>query len=103
MSRYRDNAGEFTATNTTILGISVDSEWANLAFRQQLGAEFPILSDFKKEVARRYGVLDEATGYARRVTFVIDKAGVVRHIDQGADALDPKGALGVCRLISKER
>lgn len=93
--------GEFNETNTVILGVSVDSTWANKAFREQLGAEFPILSDGKKTVVRLYGVLNEESGTAIRTTFVIDTDGIVRHIDQGRDALDPKGAIGACRLIRK--
>jgi len=101
MSRFRDNTGQFTETNTAILGVSVDSSWANKAFREQVGAEFPILSDAKKDVSRKYGVLNEESGMARRTTFVIDRAGVVRHIDQDRAALDPAAAIGVCRLIKE--
>lgn len=101
MSRYRDTTGQFTAANTAIVGISVDSEWANMAFRRQVGADFPILSDSKKQVVQQYGILDERSGYARRVTFVVDTLGIVRHIEQGSDALDPAGALGACSLLKK--
>ncbi|MBP1606829.1 MAG: alkyl hydroperoxide reductase/Thiol specific antioxidant/Mal allergen [Acidobacteria bacterium] len=101
MSRFRDKAGEFNETNTAILGVSVDSTWANKAFREQVGAEFPILSDWKKEVSRRYGVLNEDSGFARRTTFVIDIAGIVRHIDQDRNALDPANVVSVCRLLRK--
>ena len=101
MSRFRDKAGEFNEQNTTILGISVDSTWANKAFREQLGIEFPILSDGKRAVSRQYGVLNEESAVANRTTFVIDSGGVIRHIDQGREALDPSGAIGACRLIKK--
>jgi peroxiredoxin len=101
MSRYRDNSGEFTATNTQILGISVDSDWANSAFAEKVGAGFPILSDFRKDVSRKYGVLNEQTGLARRVTFVVDRTGVIRHVDLDQAALDPATALGVCRILKE--
>jgi mycoredoxin-dependent peroxiredoxin len=101
MSRYRDNAGKFNETNTVIFGLSVDSIWANTAFAKQLGADFPILSDWKKEVARTYGILDETNGVARRTTFVIDTNGIVQHIDQGSAALDPAGAVGACSRLKK--
>ena len=101
MSRYRDNAGKFTETNTVIFGASVDSAWANKAFREQLGIEFPILSDGKREVAKQYGILDENSGTARRTTFVIDVEGIVRHIDQGSEAMDPSGAIGMCQRLGK--
>lgn len=102
MSRYRDNAGKFNETNTTVFGVSVDSAWANKAFREQLGVEFPILSDGKRDVSRKYGILDEENGVARRTTFVIDTNGVVQHIDQAREALDPSGAVGACERIHKK-
>lgn len=101
MSRYRDNASKFDKSATAIFGVSVDSTWANKAFRESTGVEFLILSDSKKDVARQYGVLDEQSGFARRTTFVIDSAGIVRHIDQGRDALDPSGAINACSLLKK--
>ena len=101
MSRYRDNAGKFNETNTEVFGVSVDSTWANKAFREQTGVEFPILSDWKKEVSRKYGILNEDSGFARRVTFEIDMDGIVQHIDIGNDALDPSGAIGACSLLKK--
>jgi peroxiredoxin len=101
LARFGEQAGEFNASNTTVLGVSVDSTWANKAFREQLGVEFPILSDWKKEVSRKLGILNEETGFARRTTFVIDTTGIVRHIDQDRGALDPTGALAACRLLRK--
>jgi peroxiredoxin Q/BCP len=101
MQQYHQTAGKFNASNTQIFGVSVDSTWANKAFREQIGAEFPILSDWKKDVSRQLGILNEETGFARRTTFVIDKAGIVQKIDQGSDALDPSGLVGVCEKLSK--
>ena len=68
------------------MGVSVDSVWANKAFAEQLGVDFPILSDTKHEVSRSYGVYDEGNGVSRRTTFVIDPNGVVQHIDQSSEA-----------------
>jgi peroxiredoxin len=102
MQQYQASSGAFTAANTTILGVSVDSTWANKAFREQLAAEFPILSDWKKDVSRQYGLLDEGTGFARRATFVIDKAGIVRKVDVGREALDPSGVVGMCKTLASQ-
>jgi peroxiredoxin len=101
MQQYHQTTGRFNASNTAIFGVSVDSTWANKAFREQIGAEFPILSDWKKDVSRQLGILNEETGFARRTTFVIDKAGIVQKIDQGNDALDPSALVGVCEKLSK--
>lgn len=102
MSRYRDTYAQFGANNAAVLGVSVDSTWSNMAFRTQMGLDFPLLSDFKREYSKQIGVLDENSGTARRFTFVIDDQGIVRHIDTAAAALDPSGALGVCSLIKKK-
>ena len=101
MQQYHQATGKFNASNTAIFGVSVDSTWANKAFRETIGAEFPILSDWNKDVSRKLGILNEETGFARRTTFVIDKAGIVQKIDQGNDALDPSGVVGVCEKLSK--
>ena len=71
MSRYRDNYAQFNANNAAVFGVSVDSTWANLAFRQQMKLDFPLLSDSKKDYTRSLGILDENSGMARRVTFVM--------------------------------
>ena len=102
MQQYQASSGQFTAANTRILGVSVDSTWANRAFREQLGVEFPILSDWKKDASRQYGLLDENSGVARRATFVVDKKGVVQKVDVGRDALDPSALVGVCEKLSKD-
>lgn len=102
MKQYQTQHGTFTAANTRVLGISVDSTWSNRAFREQLGVEFPILSDWKRNAAEAYGLLDTNSGVARRATFVVDKAGVVRKVDVGREALDPSGVAGMCKTLETQ-
>ncbi len=85
-----------------MIGISVDSVWANKAFADDLHLSYPVLSDVKHDVSRAYGVYDDANAVARRTTFVIDESGIVRHIDQSSEALDPNGAIGACPLPKKK-
>lgn len=85
-----------------MVGVSVDSVWANKAFADQLHLAFPLLSDARHDVSRAYGVYDDANGVSRRTTFVIDEDGIVRHIDQSSEALDPNGAIGACPLPKKK-
>jgi peroxiredoxin len=59
----------------------------------------PLLSDFKREVAARYGVLNEDRGFANRATFVIDKSGRIQSIEVGRTAIEVTGALGSCRSV----
>ena len=102
MSRYRDNYAQFNANQAKVFGVSVDSTWANLAFREQMKLDFPLLSDSKKDYTKQLGILDDNSGMARRYTFVIDEGGVLRHIDAAQAALDPTTAIGACALIKKK-
>jgi peroxiredoxin Q/BCP len=76
----------------------VDSREKNKKFAQSLGIEFPILSDEDKSVSRAYGVLIPLLRLAHRVTFVIDKQGIIREIIKGGAAVSPAGALTACSL-----
>ena len=68
--------GEFQKLNTEVLGISVDSKHSSAAFAEHLHLDFPLLSDFNKDVTTAYGVLREG-GFAERALFVIDKGGKI--------------------------
>lgn len=63
-----------------VLTVSVDSVFAHRAWADREGFTFSLLSDFwpHGQVARAYGVFDEAKGVAQRGTFVIDGEGVIR-------------------------
>ena len=85
-----------------MLGISLDSQERNRKFAEETGATFPLLCDTDKQVAKAYGVLNFTRLFANRVTFVIDKEGIIRHIEEGGDAIDPSGALHACPLPGKQ-
>ncbi|MFG6191413.1 peroxiredoxin [Nonomuraea sp. JJY05] len=63
-----------------LLTVSVDSMFTHRAWADREGYVFPLLSDFwpHGQVARAYGVFDEAKGFALRGTFIIDGEGVIR-------------------------
>lgn len=77
---------QFAAINTELLGLSVDSEYAHIAWmraiKEKFGVaiDFPIIADPKMKVARAYGMIHsgEADTSAVRATFVIDPEGVLR-------------------------
>lgn len=73
---------EFGAANAQVLAVSVDSKYSHLAWLKS-GAldklEYPLLSDFSKQTARAYGVLDEENSTARRGLFIIDPNGVIQY------------------------
>jgi peroxiredoxin len=101
MAKYQETSGQFNANNTVILGISVDSPWANAAFAEKLGVQFPILSDAKRDISRAYGVFDEQNIVARRTTFVIDREGIVQQVFMAQEALDPAHALEACAILKE--
>ncbi|WP_236026400.1 peroxiredoxin [Geomonas azotofigens] len=73
---------EFQKLNTVVLGASTDSKYSHLAWVQRgdLGnLQYPLLSDIKKEVAEKYGALDEKEGVALRALFIIDPDGVLQY------------------------
>ena len=103
MKAYQADIAKFDATETQVLGISMDSFASNKRFAQDIGVKFPLLSDWNRTVVRDYGILDEKSGYAARATFVVDKAGIIRHIEQGKTAIDPTGAYQACSIFSKKK
>jgi len=82
-----------------VLAISVDDAKTVHDFASAIGASYPLLSDEGREVSKRYGVLDPGGRVDRRVTFVIDREGIVRKIDSGSDAVDPGGVVKFCSLM----
>ena len=83
--------------------MSVDSVPANREFAKQLGITFPILSDFKRTVVKDYGVFNEEQGFGNRATFLIDKEGIIRHIDEGNTAIDPTSAAEACNVLNRKK
>jgi len=75
---FSEDFGRFEDTNTVVLPISVDSVPTLKAFRAREQMSVHLLSDFKREVSRAYGVLDEEKFHSRRAYVLIDGAGIVR-------------------------
>ena len=101
MAKYQETSGQFNSNNTVILGMSVDSTWANAAFAYKLGVKFNILSDASRDISKNYGVFDERGLVARRTTFVIDTKGVVQKEFMAQEALDPAHSLEACALLKE--
>ena len=81
---YQKVLDRFEQFETQLLGISVDSVPCHRAWAKSLGGiSFPLMSDYYPHgrVAHLYGVLNQR-GYAERAIFVIDKTGVIRHIER---------------------
>jgi peroxiredoxin len=74
----RDSFGFYEGLNAQILGISVDSPFTLAKFKAENGYQFPLLSDFNKEVSAAYGALYEQfvmgmKGVSKRAAFVLDE------------------------------
>jgi len=72
---------KFESLGAQVMGISTQSVESHRKFAQSLKLSFPILADVGGKVAKKYGVLGP-NGLAQRVTFLIDKNGVVTTIDR---------------------
>ena len=85
----------YTGLNAVVLGISVDTIFTHEAWAKQNHITIPLLSDFNKEVGKKYGTLYPdgvflgMNGVSRRSAFIVDKDGVVRY----KEILDDAGSL----------
>ncbi len=84
---FSDRHEEFSSLNTQILGVSVDSEFAHLAWiqteKKQGGIgdiNYPLISDLKKEISTSYNVLEPDAGIALRGLFIIDPEGIIQYM-----------------------
>ncbi len=89
-------------SDSVVLGISIDSPFANAKFAQEIGVTFPLLSDMTRKVSKEYGILNEQAQFANRTTFVVDKQGVIQHIEEGGSAVDPNNAITMCTSLKKK-
>ena len=90
----RDNIAMYQGLDAEILAVSVDSPFTLDRFKTDQNLNFPLLSDFNKDVSQNYGAYyDEFVlglkGVSKRAAFVIDKEGTVRY----AEVLDNAGEL----------
>jgi len=81
---FTDEFAEFEKTGTVVLPISVDAVPSLKAYKAQERIGVELLSDFRREVSRTYGVLNEAKFSAQRAYVVIDGEGKVRwtHVEE---------------------
>jgi len=84
MCTLQDNLNSFNDLNATVIGISVDSPWANGAFAKQYNLEFELLSDIDRKVIKEYDVLFTGLGgiegytSANRAVFIV-KDGMIKY------------------------
>ena len=75
---------EFADRDTVVYGVSTDSEFVHLAWRQNhedlRDLPFPMLSDIRRELSSELGILDKSEGVCLRATFIVDPDAVIRFV-----------------------
>jgi peroxiredoxin len=82
----RDNIALYDQVNAQVLAISVDSLFTLARYKDDQQLNFPLLSDFNKDVSRNYGCLYDTFvfdmhGVSKRSAFVVDKMGIIRYAE----------------------
>lgn len=103
MKNFQANLKTLEASDTQVLGVSMDSPFSNYAFGQQNGITFPLLGDWGGAVTRSYGLADKfdikgiSMESARRATFLIDKSGKIINEQVDDEAVDPSKTVEACQ------
>jgi peroxiredoxin len=83
MCTFRDSIAALAAARAQVFGVSTDTFFALKAWADQQRLGFPLLSDYNKDVIRRYDVVNPdmigLKDISKRAVFVIDRQGVVRY------------------------
>jgi peroxiredoxin Q/BCP len=109
LQAYQADMAKLEASDTVILGISIDSPAANAAFAKQIAVTFPLLSDMNRKVLTAYGILKpydvqgDKYEWAQRTTIVVDKEGKIQHVEQGDGAVNPNSAVAICTDLHKPK
>jgi len=82
----RDNITLYNNVNAKVYGISVDSLFTLSKYKEEQKLNFPLLSDFNKEVSTAYGSIYETFGYgmkgvSKRSAFLIDENGIIQYAE----------------------
>jgi peroxiredoxin len=104
MKAFQANLAKVEGSDTQVLGVSIDSPFANHAFATQNGITFPILGDMSAKAIKEYGLEKEyhiggaTIASARRATYLIDKEGRVVEEQVDNDAVDPTKIVEACQI-----
>lgn len=77
---FRDSMIRLVGLGVKVVGVSTDPVSRQASFKAKFTLGFPLVADADKVITKKYGVLRSMVGFAERVTFLIDRKGVVRHI-----------------------
>jgi peroxiredoxin len=96
MRNFQQNLKKLEAADTQVLGVSMDSPFANKAFADKIGVTFPLLSDWGGEVTKKYGIYVDKYQAPRRVNFLIGKDGRILEEQVDDAAIDPSKIVDAC-------
>ena len=96
MKNFQQNLKKLEAADTQVLGVSMDSPFANKACADQIGVTFPLLSDWGGDTTRQYGVYVDKYKAARRINFLIGKDGKILEEQIDKEAIDPTKLVAAC-------
>jgi peroxiredoxin len=97
MKAFQKDLKKLEAADTQVLGVSMDSPFANKAFADQIGVTFPLLSDWGGETTHQYGIYIDKYKAARRVNFLIGKDGKILEEQLDSAAIDPTKIVDACQ------
>lgn len=109
MCTFRDELKVYENLDAQVLGISVDSPFALKMFAEKNNYNFPLLSDFNKEVSASYGALYDVfvpgkfdfKGVAKRSAFVIDKNGIIQYAEVLENAGEEPNYVAIKETLEK--
>jgi peroxiredoxin len=105
LADYSEHLEDFRAAGADLVAISVDDAERAEPVRQELGINFPLLCDPRREVVKAYGLLNsgEKGGIAFPATFVIDRERVIRFraLEEVASRVDVAQLLGLVRELGR--
>ncbi|HTM97422.1 MAG TPA: redoxin domain-containing protein [Pedobacter sp.] len=102
----RDSFGYYEGMNAAVIGISVDSPFTLAKYKEDQSYQFPLLSDFNKEVSQAYGAFYEEfvlklKGVSKRAAFVIDENGIITYAEVLEVATDLPDFEAIRKVVSE--
>lgn len=84
IAEFAKKSNDFADRDTQVLGVSVDSEFVHLAWKQHndklKDLAIPMLSDIKRELSAELGIIDQEAGVSQRAAYIVDNEGVIRFV-----------------------
>jgi peroxiredoxin len=102
----RDSFGYYEGMNSEVIGISVDTPFTLAKFKEDQHYQFPLLSDFNKEISQAYGAFYEEfifnlKGVSKRAAFVIDEEGIITYAEVLETAKDLPDFEAIRKAVSE--